>query len=231
MEFIGAAAGSTQAEGCARAQFEQLDGLMRERTNEGKRLLAQDSAFTGLDLAIADRMRALQQDNSLLRSFMGAQVKNRSLPKLQGAQSFFVYNSDYLTARINLWFPEDERVGNMDSFRRYLSVGELHNHDFSFYTINLTGPGYTTHFYRDRNFRPDLKIGDRPDLDDLGTYALDRDKVLLVEAFKDYHSQWWPDSFSVTLNLIPRMADKGLAVQYILDETDLTVKTIADNSR
>jgi hypothetical protein len=111
-------------------------------------------------------------------------------------------------------------------YRRYLSIDELHNHDFSFFTICLLGPGYKTHFYHDPAFTPNHNLGDIINLEDKGVLALSGERVLYVERDSDYHMQHWPDDFSVTLNVIPKNIPGKTNVQYILNADTFEVNTI-----
>lgn len=210
--------------------FARLNELVGARTAGGVQDIRADNDRDDLDQQIADHMESLSAGGSLLNWFLAGAMQDRRLPDLAGAQSYFVFDGEFLAARINLWPPYSDRVGNSEAFRRYLSIEELHNHDFSFYTCCLLGSGYTSHFYRDAAFDPGMNVGDRPVLDDLGTISLAPGRTLLVDAFVDYHTQHWPEDFSVTLNLIPKVRKKDINVQYILDSETFRIKTVADST-
>lgn len=209
--------------------FARLNELVGVRTSGGLHDIRADNDHDDLDQQIADHMEALTASGSLLNWFLAGAMQAARLPDLAGAQSYFVFDAEFLAARINLWPPYSERVGNSEAFRRYLSIEELHNHDFSFYTCCLLGPGYSSDFYRDAAFDPGLAVGDKPALEDLGSIHLAPGRTLLVDAFIDYHTQHWPADFSVTLNLIPKVRKKDVNVQYILDSETFRIKTVADS--
>lgn len=176
---------------------------------------------------IADHIGALAKDLLLLREWTSAVASKPKLPELSGAQSFVVYQSNTMFARINIWFPKGNLGSKLDAYRRYLSIEELHNHDFNFFTTRLLGPGYVSAFYRgpsaDRIFSP----GEKLELHPLGKIELSNDKVLFVEKDLDYHSQEWVDELTVTLNIIPRSRLGG--VQYLVDDKKRTVNFVIDN--
>lgn len=176
--------------------------------------------------ALASCMIGLRAEHRALRDLLSRHAMNAAEPTLQGAQSFLLKFTPRYGIRINLWFPETELARTNDRYRRYLSIDEMHNHDFSFLTICLSGPGYTSSFYRDRDFSAERQAGDRLDLAPAGEISLCGDRVLLVDRDLDYHAQHWPASFSTTLNLIPRDPHPR-PTQYIVNRHDLTVREVA----
>jgi hypothetical protein len=179
---------------------------------------------------IAGLLVELRRDQRALRHFVSFQLRDGAWPTLEGAQSFVLARTDSMIVRTNLWFPPAARTANLDTYRKYLSIGEIHNHDFFFFTICLLGPGYTTQFYLDQAYSDSWDVGDKPMLEDLGVHALDDEKVLFVERDLDYHAQHWPQAFSATLNLIPRNVSGKHPVQYILDANDLSIKTVVSTA-
>jgi hypothetical protein len=193
--------------------YRELDALMTDEWLSNK-------------VAIASVLVALRTNMSALGGLINDSAKRQIWPVMSGAQSFFLYESSNVLVRINLWFPENSKNAAIDNLRKYLSIGELHNHDFDFFTICLLGSEYMTHFYKDKKYSSHLKKGDHPDLDEVGIFKLKNDDVLFVERDVDYHLQHWPEDFTVTLNAIPRRISGKINVQYILDPVSLRVKTV-----
>lgn len=210
--------------------FKQLDDAPRGRSADT--VIAEiDSLIEGgwehRKSEIADLMAELRRDHLLLRNFMRKVTDQDEWPELQGAQSYTLHASSNCVVRVNLWFAPMHGNPALDTFRRYLSVEELHNHDFRFFTTCLLGPGYRTHFYLDEDWSPKRQAGDSMKMRDLGEHRLSGADVLFVERDVDYHLQHWPEDFSITLNVIPADPPGASRVQYILDSETLAVRFVA----
>lgn len=179
----------------------------------------------GIALLVAE----LAQDNKLMRAFVRSYCDALRWPVLTGAQSFVFLTTDNMFVRLNLWFPPDDPASPLDTYRRYLSIDELHNHDFDFFTACLFGPGYTTSFFRDEDHHPQRRQGDRVRLSPGEHLHLAQGSVMYVESGKDYHMQHWPAALSVTVNVVPRDYERGDRIQYVLDR-DHVIKTVIDST-
>ncbi len=175
---------------------------------------------------IATLVSALRVDGNLLRWFVAKVAKRREWPKLTGAQSFTLFSSDTMLVRINLWFPLPP--GASESYRRYLSIEEIHNHDFHFFTTCLFGPGYTSTFWRDEDFTETRRVGETLLLKEQQVHRLQGEEVWFVEASSDFHSQHAPESFAVTLNVLPNWLERPTTIQYVLDDQH-RIKTVIDS--
>lgn len=175
---------------------------------------------------IADIIAGLRADASLLRWFVAKVADRKEWPNLTGAQSFTLFSSETMLARVNLWFPLPPDAS--DSYRRYLSIEEVHNHDFDFFTACLFGPGYTSTFWQDRAFRDNRRVGELVSLTHREEHRLDGDEVWFVDASTDFHAQHAPPSFSVTLNVLPNWLERPTTIQYVLDE-EHRIKTVIDS--
>jgi hypothetical protein len=206
-------------------------------SQQGHHLIGAKELYTQLDYLMADDWQSsageiasvlvsLRSNLTAVHEIIKKCLEHKTWPKMNGAQSFYLFEGHNVVVRINLWFPSGALNPAIDRLRKYLSVGELHNHDFDFFTICLLGSGYSTHFYRDKKYSGRLRKGDQPDLEDLGIFHLQGDSVLYVEKDIDYHLQHWPNDFTVTLNAIPRKTHSEKNIQYILDSKTLTIKTV-----
>lgn len=175
--------------------------------------------------ALAECMAALRAEHRALRSLIARHTAAATDPRLQGAQSFILRYTERYGLRINLWFPDNALARSNERYRKYLSIDELHNHDFSFLTICLSGPGYISDFYMDKDFSPERSTGDTVDLISLGEIQLNGETVMFVERDLDYHSQQWPAAFTTTLNLIPR-EPHPCPVQYVVAKHDHRIQQV-----
>ncbi|MGW8142513.1 hypothetical protein [Sphingomonas zeae] len=175
--------------------------------------------------AVADAMLSFRSNGLALRRLAAAAIASGKAPPLQGAQSFLLADRPDYAIRINMWFPLTGLARTNDRYRRYLSIDELHNHDFDFFSICLSGPGYTSLFYREEVFDPDRSAGERVPLEAPRVVSLTGDDVLFVEKEKDYHAQQWPTALTTTLNVIPRAVGER-RVQYVLDAESLSIRDV-----
>ena len=174
---------------------------------------------------IGNEIASLRDGRSLLRHFINVHARNLTWPALSGTQSFTIYNGASFYVRINIWMPY---VKNMtDSYRKYLSIDVIHNHHFDFFTTCLHGPGYSSTFWRDDSHGPERQMGELVNLTREIRVSLSGQNIWFVERGADYHSQHWPDDFSVTLNVIPKERDDTAAVQYVLDDGGRVASIIA----
>lgn len=178
---------------------------------------------------IADLMAALRHDGLLVRDWIQHAIAQETLPEMQGAQSFVIHRSPRMVARLNLWLPPGELGHIVPEYRRYLSIDELHNHNFDFFTILLLGSGYSARYYRDEDWISDLREGSTLDLGEPALFRLAGDAVHLVDRLLDYHSVNWPEEFSVSLNVMPN--DAPTEDQYIVDADHMSVKFVISAAR
>lgn len=184
-----------------------------------------DEGWRSRQSEIAGCLCAMRQEHRAFRALFARFADGSSEPKLQGAQSFLIADNHRFGIRVNLWFPRSNLEAISPRYRKYLSIDELHNHDFDFFTLRLSGPGYRSRFYRDKNFSPYRASGDSLALEPLGEVALEGQAVMFVEHSTDYHAQQWPSSFTTTLNLIPK-DPPAVRVQYVVEEESFLIRDV-----
>jgi hypothetical protein len=172
---------------------------------------------------IAEIMRSFRHDASALRALVRKHVAGGEWPIMQGTQSFYLHSDDRFRIRANLWFQASHPLAKEAGYRDFLSIEKCHNHDFAFFTICVLGSGYTTRLYRARNYRQDLEVGDKVDMMPTETLNLHGDCVMFIERDLDFHSQLFPETLSVTINLIPAR-DVRQSVQFSVSEPDGVIK-------
>jgi len=179
--------------------------------------------------AIIDVMALLHVDDIALRYFINRASYEDRYWNLRGAQSFALYASDSYTMRINLWFPRGRNSGVLHGvYERYFSVNVCHNHSFDFFTIGLFGPGYTSQFYSCDEHSHLHQPGDRIDLVKDKFFQLHPGVALFVEKGREFHTQYYPDDLSVSLNIIPKDLNSFSIHQYIVDAEKQIVETVIE---
>jgi hypothetical protein len=162
----------------------------------------------------------LAQDETLLLKFV-----NRGLADWQKPERFHFYSpqscqmvSDgVLTVRANLWplLPSDPRRRAI--LADALSYFDYHDHNFSFITANIFGPGYETEMYRYDPARMVGYVGEKVALEYQGRHRLDDQTVLFYEECSDVHVQLPPASLSASLNLMLVKPEAPLMNQHYFD--------------
>ncbi len=139
---------------------------------------------------------------------------------LLGATKFYSF-------RTVKWLPEKEVV--LPGLRREALVYDLvHNHDFNLVTKGIIGSGYETDVYRFDADKLLGAIGESVNLEFQGRFRLSEGSVMWYEKFHDVHTQYAPDSFSMSFNVIPKDRDIWHG-QFIFDRQSNTVKEFARN--
>lgn len=170
--------------------------------------------------ALALPLLRLAQDESLLLKFV-----NRGLADWQKPERFHFYSpqscqmvSDgVLAVRANLWplLPNDPRRRAI--LADALSYYDYHDHNFSFITANMFGPGYETDMYRYDRSRMVGYVGESVALEYLGRHCLDHGTVLFYEECADMHVQLPPSALSASLNLMLVNPGSSLMNQHYFD--------------
>lgn len=170
--------------------------------------------------ALALPLLRLARDESLLLKFV-----NRGLADWQKPERFHFYSpqscqmiSDgVLAVRANLWplLPNDPRRRAI--LADALSYFDYHDHNFSFITANIFGPGYETEMYRYDRSRMVGYVGEKVALEYLGRHRLHDGTVLFYEECADVHVQLPPSALSASLNLMLVKPVSALMNQHYFD--------------
>jgi hypothetical protein len=157
--------------------------------------------------------------------------KTADVAKLAGAQSYIIYGCDSYYLRLNFWIPSANRHALVsDRFKKYFSIGVLHNHAFDFFTVGVLGDGYFTEIYNANidSINTTMCVGDHISLTDTSKFKLQKSISLFFPKFIQFHTQYEPTNMSASLNLIPRNMDhinSSEGTQYILsNETHMIDK-------
>lgn len=155
---------------------------------------------------ITEAMSALADRNVALRYFLFRATVDARFRRLTSAQSFYVYGCDAFYFRLNAWYPERRmaRIELETELNQYFSIDSCHNHSVDFFTVGLLGPGYTTEFCHTADDLSDVGVGDTVRFDRCWNDQLSLGRALFVPKSHIFHTQYAPEAYSLSLNLIVR---------------------------
>jgi hypothetical protein len=190
-----------------------------------------DGDFRSREDEILAALAAGSNDNVFLRLLLQNSASKCEIPSLQGTQSFLLTRQKHYYIRINLWLPEDDNLLRQSQMlENYYSINVLHNHNFHLFTVGLFGPGYTSQFYRCEDYSNALEIGDTLKLMPAGTINLSKGETRYIEIDRDFHSQSYPQTLSISANLIPLMPGATSARQYIVDHDTSRIANVVETA-
>lgn len=169
----------------------------------------------------------LTEEDLALRYFVRRSLQNQTHRVSIGAQSFLLHSGDIFAARLNLWYPKQSNLSDVEQAQadRYFSVDMPHNHNYDFFTVGVLGPGYRTK-YVVTDDDPTWDCGDLVSVIDEFELTLSKGKAMLVPKDTHFHNQMSPNSLSVSLNIIPVPTIK--TKQYGLSSDMRTVERVFD---
>jgi len=165
--------------------------------------------------SIASDLVALANDKELMVRQIAKDIKTWRRPEfaMYSAQSCILDRFGPFTVRANLWPSAAMTMGERDA----LSYNAFHDHNFSFATTNLYGPGYTTDLYEFHLLDDRPQVGDAVFLNRLGKRRLSKGVVVVYRKGLDMHSQVPPSSPSASINLIVNDDDVLFKDQFYFD--------------
>jgi len=158
---------------------------------------------------ILENINRFGKSSAILGYFLQQTMKSQNLVNMIGAQCYLLHSGENYYARLNFWLP---KITSADVIERrieqYFSIGVLHNHSFDFFTVGLLGTGYYSQFYCYEGSDIDqYEVGDKLPLSKTNSLKLSKGKALFVTKSFDFHTQFEPDDFSISLNFIPKVFD------------------------
>lgn len=108
---------------------------------------------------------------------------------LHTSKDFFV--------RLVMWLPADSTGQRSD-----ITDSTVHDHNFTFMTLGLLGPGYDTEVWQYEYVPDGDQTGKIVEGQRQGILRLEEGRVFLFEKSVDIHSQLSPAAFSISLNVI-----------------------------
>jgi hypothetical protein len=98
-----------------------------------------------------------------------------------------------------------------------------HDHNFSFLTVGHMGPGYVSDYYEYDAEAVDGRMGEALPLKFTERTALTEGKMMLYRAHRDIHSQYPPETLSISLNIMEEGEHVPWRDQYIIDLEKQTI--------
>jgi hypothetical protein len=170
-----------------------------------------------------DKMKELYNNREVLTDLLNRELKN--LYDFQSENSYtppslILAKGKKFFVRANVWnFVEQVKKKDLNVY------GLPHDHNFNFMTLNYHGPGYYTKMF-DYDYDNVIgEVGEKVDLNDLGTMNIKEGEMFLYVKNKHVHSQIPPKKSSVTINLMIHGKDDLSRNQYVFD---LESKTIVE---
>jgi hypothetical protein len=209
-----------------------------------------ESAALELD-DVLDELRSrpsLDRDEILGRSYLLAglcnnrrfviNLINRELKDVYGLQAENRYSSQVLFLgagkdffmRANFWPAQRDatiRSSGPDAFY----YGLPHDHNFDFMTIGYYGPGYGSKFYEYDHASVAGYAGEPVDLRYLCTATLPQSSMIYYRKSVDVHEQLYPDSFSISLNIVSNDTRETRGVnQFMFDTTGPRIRSLINRT-
>lgn len=182
------------------------------------------------DVQVARVLLGLYNNRVLLPRILNSVLENNDRTVFYSPQSFsigtgyFARGGQYLLPG-NVWFPPRFSGASQALEDFVYSYDNCHDHNFDFYTVGYSGPGYYTDLYEYDQARMRGIIGERVALRPTGTVQLKPGTVLHFRKGIDVHTQRHPDALSVSLNLLVHDDTNYEQAQYEFDPSRNTVRS------
>lgn len=162
-----------------------------------------------------------------LNKMIASYLKGEELDQLgYTAQSVILYQNDDYYIRCNIWpaISKNLQIRNwQDEMFSYLSC---HDHNFDFLTVGYLGPGYKTEVWEYDYDKTIGVVGEKVDMRFLETTYLPKGKAMIFRGSKDIHTQYAPEEFSISINVIPQSLKILTNNQYYFNPANKTIDSI-----
>lgn len=145
------------------------------------------------------------------------------------AQSNIIFNNNLFYLRINIWEPLSEKEEERQRQNKLFFYGLAHDHNFPFLTVGYHGKGYETEMWEYNYDRTIGYIGEKVDMCFLERTTLPLGKAMIYRMSKDIHTQFAPESYSISLNLIPKIKKSIMNEQFFFDTNKKIITGITSN--
>lgn len=185
--------------------------------------------------AAAPQLKKLSNNDSLISEFLCNHLREFSSIDYGGLNyspnSFILSEAhDYLIIRANIWRPLCIETDRQQFEANLFAYHRPHNHNFHFLTIGHFGPGYTTDIFTYDRDRLEGYLHEKVEMTPVERTKLTKGKIMLYESGKDIHTQYPPESISVSLNLIVIDDDDRVRDQFIFDTETHTISAFSDSA-
>jgi hypothetical protein len=171
-------------------------------------------------IASAPLLRGLANNRRVVGEFLTEELRGwREFQPTNAysAPTLLLATRDRFSVRANVWEPPAATAELQDHQRALYFYEKPHDHNFSFLTVGYFGPGYETVIYeRDPEALTGV-VGEKVELRFLERTTLPQGKVMYYRAGRDIHSQGFPRSLSLSINLLVRQPAWQRRDQYFFD--------------
>jgi hypothetical protein len=189
-----------------------------------------DQSDPSFSVQVARVLLGLYNNRTLLKTILNSVLANDERIVFYSPQSFsigagcFAAGGKYVL-RGNVWFPQ-RYSGVAQALEDFVySYDNCHDHNFDFYTVGYSGPGYYTDLYEYDQSRVSGIIGEQVALRPAGTVQLKPGTVLHFRKGVDVHTQRHPAALSVSFNLLVQDDTTFERAQYEFDPTSNTLQS------
>jgi len=172
-------------------------------------------------LAGAHWLRRLGNNNSFLGDMLVDELK-RGIKAAEEASDYgpqvvmlSPLGSEFYM-RANFWPSADEHMFRA-SGKSAFSYELPHDHNFDFLTLGYFGPGYSSNYWEYDYEKAVGAVGEKAGLRFVERSTLTPGKLMHYRAHKDVHSQFAPESLSVSINIMHAGGAQGWLDQYRFD--------------
>jgi len=173
-------------------------------------------------------LKALSNNKSFFTDKLNNELQNWvdfQKVNLYTSQTFTFWSEGDFLIRANIWIPPTEIPEEQTWTNEMFYYLVPHDHNFSFLTIGFWGQGYETTIYEYDHDSVVGELGENVNLRFLETTKLSEGKIMLYRANKDIHSQFHPEEFSISLNLLSSYPEQGFKDQYCFDLDSQTISS------
>lgn len=181
----------------------------------------------------AGKLKALANNRTFLVEHLNRSLRdwrNFQLANSYTAQTLLLGGGPDFVIRANIWTPPPADA-NLQAEQKSLFVYDVpHDHNFSFLTVGFFGPGYETTIYEYDSKGVTGKIGEKVELRFLETTTLPTGKMMFYRKSRDIHSQNYPSSLSISLNLLLAPPETNQRDQFLFDLESSRIAQYARNT-
>lgn len=173
-------------------------------------------------LALAPMLKKLSNNSAAVSGVLCGYLKDFASVDYGGmnySPNSFLLSASHpnIILRANIWRPLCKETERQAFEANLFAYHRAHNHNFHFLTVGHFGPGYYTDIYGYDREKLTGGIGEKVDLLHRERTCLSTGKVMAYHAAYDVHTQFPPESTSVSLNLIVACDDDRHRDQYFFD--------------
>jgi hypothetical protein len=156
-----------------------------------------------------------------LNEFLNFQSKNT-----HSAQTLVLYGNQKFYFRVNIWPPLSKRQDIAEWQKSIFVYEEPHDHNFSFLTVGYFGGGYDTEIWEYDYNKISGIVGEEVDMKFLEKTSLSKGKAMIYRKSTDIHSQFAPNDYTVSLNVMPFETSLVQNEQFYFDLNKKTITGI-----